>query len=454
MDAQLDLIRPGHVRLGPQGPEVFGQAASVLQAFGTIAAVESGSPRQRREYQQERLAAILDAARAHSPFWACRIPRGRPDLARLPVLTRPQLRTQVEAEGALPVGPEHNGVGSNATSGATAEPLRFFVTGLNGAYNMARYAFDDVVGQRDLSLPITVMHKSFESPRRFDHWPAMTGEIWRTGPGLGLPVTGVTVEGLLDALGGSDLGHFVTRPPFLAGFLEHLATTGRRPGRVGEMLTLGETVPPELRERARDVLGARIADRYSCEEVGPIAFQCPALDTHYHVASSNVIVETVDERGRVVEDGRIGHVVLSGLNAVATPVLRYDVGDMARLLPRCPCGHGGPALTELRGRRKSLLRTPDGRRQFFRIDSGAMRAIAPVRSCRLVQTGTADLVLQIEAARPIARDERARLAETVAAKVSPLFTVRVEQVAAIDWGPSGKRSEVVNLLDDPIGRDP
>ncbi len=450
MDARVDLIRPEHVRLGPQGPEIFGRAASVLQAFGTIAAVENGPARQRRDYQQERLAAILGAARLHSPFWARRIPRGRMDLARLPLLTRPQLRAQVEQEGALPVGPEHNGVGTNATSGATAEPLRFFITGLNGAYNLARYAFDDVVGGRDLSLPMTVMHKKFDVPQPFDRWPAMTGEIWRTGPGLGLPVTGISAEELVMMLDGGELGHFLTRPAFLAAFLDHVTATGRRPGRVGEILTLGEAVWPGLRQRAREVLGARIADRYSCEEIGPIAFQCPKLDTHYHVASSNVIVETVDERGRGIEDGGLGHVVLSGLNAAATPVLRYDVGDMARVLPRCPCGHGGPALTDLRGRRKSLLRTPDGRRHFYRIDSAAMLAAAPVRACRLVQTGRAELVLEIEGPRPIEEEERAALIAAVTVTLPPVFAVRVQQVPAIDWGASGKRSEVVSLLDDPI----
>ena len=452
MDARVDLIRPAHLRLGPQGPEIVGQAASVLQAFGTIAAVETGSPRQRREYQQERLAAILDAARAHSPFWARRIPRGRTDLARLPLLTRPQLRAQVEAEGALPVGPEHNGVGANATSGSTAEPLRFFITGLNGAYNQARYAYDDVVGGRDLSLPMTVMKGDFAAPTRLDRWPSLTGEIWRTGPALGLPVAGVAVEGLEEVLAGSELGHFVTRPAFLASLLDHVAETGWRPRRVGEILTLGESVSAALRERTRAVLGARIADRYSCEEIGPVAFQCPALDTHYHVASSNVIVEAVDDRGRPIDDGRPGHVLLSGINAAATPVLRYDVGDMARVLPRCPCGHGGQALTDLRGRRKALLRTPDGRRHFAQILARDALTIAPVRAWRLLQTAPAELVLEVSAERALSGAERDGLSAMVAATVPPLFAVRVEQVAAIDWGPSGKRSEVVNLLDDPIGQ--
>ncbi len=455
MQARLDAIRPEHIRPGPQGPEIHGQASDTLRAFALIEAVENGTPKQRRDYQQERIAWLLDHARAHSRFWARRIPAGTSALWRLPILRKAELRAQVATEGPLPVPPEHGVVGVAHTSGSTAEPLRLHVTLLNGHYNEARLAYDDIVGGRDLTLPFTLMRSAFKTARAFDDWPTMTGEIWRTGPARGLPIPGLgnamTAEDFAALVLDGPLGHFTTMPSLLAAVLDAVENGASRPEPVGEVLPYGETVWPGLRERTRRVLGMPIVDRYSCEELGPIAFQCPELETHYHVASSNLLVESVDDRGRAAPEGRPGNLLLTGLNAVATPMLRYAIGDMARLLPRCACGHGGQALTDLQGRRRALLRLPDGRRRLWHMGSAgsaAWLAIAPVREVRLLQTGARALVAEVAAARVLTEDERALLAAQLRAETSDAFAVSVRQVERVEWGRGGKRQVVVNLLDD------
>lgn len=448
MKARPDLIRPEHLRIGPQGPEVFGQAAATLQAFAMIEAAEHGTPRVRRDYQQQRIAEVLEHARGHSPFWAARIGARRPALWRLPLLKRRELRAQVEAEGALPVPPDHGDVIASATSGATSEPLRFFVTRQNGAYNEARYAFDDIASDRDLGIPLTLMHKRFETVENFDRWPNLTGAIWRTGPAVGLPL-GLAMDEIAERLLAGGMGHVMIRPNQLAALVAYATATGRRPQDVGDVLTIGETIAPGLRARTRAAFGARIADRYTCEEVGPIAFQCWTLDTHYHVASSNVLLETVDEGGRDIAAGKPGNLLVTGLQAMATPLLRYDIGDIARLLPRCPCGHAGPALTDLRGRRKSLLRLPDGRRRYFHLEASRLLAIAPVREFRVLQTDKRTLVLEAAAERALTTTESEAIAALLRAEVSPDFFVRIDQVESIAWGESGKRITVLNLMDDP-----
>jgi len=447
LQARPELIRPEHIRIGAQGAEVFGEAAHVLQAFGTIEGVEHGLPRRRREYQQARLAEVMAHARAHSPFWAARIPRGKVDLARLPLLTRAALRSQVEAEGALPVPMDQGGVHENATSGSTSEPLRFFTTGTNAAYNAARYAFDDIASGRDISLPITVRDSKADRVEMRDRWPSLTGEVWRTGPARCIPVAGLSMEEIVALLLAEPPGHLAFAPAVVAALIDAAEAAGRPPGSVGEILTFGETVPPRLREDARRVLGMRIADRYSCEEIGPIAFQCWKDDRHYHVASSNVIVEAVDDSGRKVAEGAPGNLVLTALNATATPILRYNLGDIARLLPRCACGHAGPALIDLQGRRKSLLRRPDGQRILYYTRAPEMMRIAPLRAFRVVQPDRATLVLEVAADRALTDAERDALAALVRAETSEDFVVRTVEVERIDWGRGGKRIVVLNLTE-------
>ena len=452
MEARLDAIRPEHLRPGPQGPEVFGTASDALRAFALIEAVENGPPKQRRDYQQGRIAEILDHARLHSPFWAGRIPAGKSALWRLPVLRKAELRAQVSAEGALPVPPEHGHISRVFTSGSTAEPLSLYATLLNGHYNEARNAFDDIASGRDLSLPMTVLGFKVLEAEALDRWPTMTGEIWRTGAARAIAVTGAApLEDIAGQALDGPLGHLVAMPSVVSAVLDAVERRGGRPEPVGDLLPFGETVWPGLRDRARSLLGARIADRYSCEEVGPIAFQCPNSDAHYHVASSNVVLEGVDERGREVAEGKPANLLVTGLNAMATPVLRYALGDVARLLPRCPCGHAGPALTDLQGRRRSLLRLPDGRRRLWHMGNAATSAwlgIAPVTELRVFQTGQRTLRVELAAARPLTEAEREALGAQLRLETSREFEVTIEQVPRIDWGLGGKRLTVVNLLDD------
>ena len=439
-------LRPDRLRPGPAGPEPDSMAAGVLQHFAMIEAIEHGPARQRRDFQQERIAALLDHARRHSPFWAARIPAGGRALWRLPPLRKAELRAQADREGPLPVPHGQGEVGTASTSGSTSEPLRLYVTDFNGQYNESRYAFDDVAGGRDLTLPFTATSYKISAFRDYPAWPTLTGRVFATGAGRGLPLAGeggqMTVEEFAARLLEAPLGHLLTMPWILSALADAVAAGARRPDIAGDALTFGETVWPELRERVRQTLGMRIADRYSCEEVGPIAFQCPKRDTHYHVATSNVVVECLDDRGREVPDGRPGNIVVTGLHATATPVLRYWLGDIARLLPRCPCGHAGPALADLQGRRRSLLRLPDGRRRLFHMGAAttaAWLAIAPVREVRILQTGERELVAEVAAARPLTGEECARLAAQLRSETSPDFAVRIAQVPRVDWGRGGKR---------------
>ena len=451
MQARTELIRPEHLRLGPQGPELFGEAAALVQAFALIEHVEHGRAKPRRDYQMDRLSLLLGHAQAHSPFWRARLPAQAASIADLPVLTRAELRAQVEAEGALPLPPDHGAPQKASTSGSTGATLTLSCSAFNAAYNESRYSFDDVVGGRRLDLPLTYVAAKVSDVEELDRWPSRTGSVWRTGPATLAPILGEHLEAALALLLAGPGGHVVTRPAVVEALLGRVRDSGRAPPPFADIITFSELVTAALREDVRTVLKARIADRYSAEEVGPIAFECRRSVAHYHVASSNVLVEVVDERRRPVAEGKVGDLLLTGLASLASPIVRYDIGDRAAQIGRCPCGHDGPTLRGLLGRRRSLIRLPDGRLFFLRPTIGMMAPIAPVESWRVIQTGPVDLTFEVVAPRPLTDAEREGLAALIRRLSSPAFVVTVGQVAAIDPGPGEKRQLVVNLLDDPRG---
>jgi phenylacetate-CoA ligase len=211
-------------------------------------------------------------------------------------------------------------------------------------------------------------------------------------------------------------------------------------------MTFAETVDPGLRQRTRSLLGAEIRDRYSCEEVGAIAFQCPHSEGHYHVASSNVVVEILDDDGRACPPDMIGHVVVTALHNHASPVVRYELNDLAAWQPRCACGRPAPVLTKLLGRKRFLVRLPSGERIALRLGAKEWLDVAPVREHRLVQVSEDVLHVELVLDRPLTDMERQGIVAMLAREISPALTYDIRQVERIDWAPTYKRQDLVSLV--------
>jgi phenylacetate-CoA ligase len=115
----------------------------------------------------------------------------------------------------------------------------------------------------------------------------------------------------------------------------------------------------EERDSWEGVLGCRVRDEYSSEELGRIASQCP--DGRYHLHEDVVHVETVDPDGRPT-DGT-GEVVGTELHNRTMPFVRYRQGDLARIVDEpCSCGRHTRLLVDLAGRSNDGFVLADGRR--------------------------------------------------------------------------------------------
>ena len=126
------------------------------------------------------------------------------------------------------------------------------------------------------------------------------------------------------------------------------------------VITSAEMLPPGLAQRIDDETGAERFDFYGCIEVGRIAYEC-AAHQGLHVNADQVILECV-RNGQSVPPGEPGSVVVTALNAFSSPLIRYELGDIGRLLAEpCNCGSSFPLLGPVEGRTYELLVMPSGR---------------------------------------------------------------------------------------------
>ena len=93
--------------------------------------------------------------------------------------------------------------------------------------------------------------------------------------------------------------------------------------------------------------GARVFDHHGMTEVGPVSYQCPATIGVLHVLESAYLPEVLAPRTEAAaEPGQTGELVLTTLDRIGSPLIRYRTGDLVKARPRsiCACGRHELAL--------------------------------------------------------------------------------------------------------------
>ncbi len=129
------------------------------------------------------------------------------------------------------------------------------------------------------------------------------------------------------------------------------------------IFTFAETLSESTNELFQSTLGVAPVDQYAAVEVASgIAWQCEHR-TGYHINSDNVIVELLDDNDQPVGPGESGKVVVTDLSSAPVPIIRYELGDMARWREEpCACGRQTHMLEQVEGRIKDLITLRSGLR--------------------------------------------------------------------------------------------
>lgn len=114
------------------------------------------------------------------------------------------------------------------------------------------------------------------------------------------------------------------------------------------------------RDTIEQVFGCKVTNRYGCEEVGLIAVEC---EQHHglHLNSAHLIVECLNDEAKPQAKGLPGKLVVTDLNNLAMPLIRYSLEDVGVLSDRqCCCGSSFPLLEKIEGRIADFLKKSDG----------------------------------------------------------------------------------------------
>lgn len=120
------------------------------------------------------------------------------------------------------------------------------------------------------------------------------------------------------------------------------------------IITGGEHSNGKLQGELEKHLHCTYLDEYACTECGLLSYECP--EGHKHINSDWVIIEPVDENGRLVQDGVQSHkYYLTNLSNFTQPYIRYEVTDRISINRElCPCGSPFPRII-VEGRTDEIL---------------------------------------------------------------------------------------------------
>jgi phenylacetate-CoA ligase len=140
---------------------------------------------------------------------------------------------------------------------------------------------------------------------------------------------------------------------------------------------------------------AIVRDSYGAVEAGNIGFECPSGGGCLHVHWDNLAIEILNN-GEPAPYGHQGEVAITHLHYRAMPLVRYRLGDLASLLPECPCGHRLPVIQRIYGRQDDVITLRSGLRITPLRINGVLCGQSGIRRYRLVQARPGVFSLDID----------------------------------------------------------
>jgi phenylacetate-CoA ligase len=411
------------------------------------------APNRLAELRRLRLARLIHAAAGTKYYrevferagFSPSAPAREDPLQHLPVLEKATLQSRGADLLDRPLSGEMLMV---TTSGSSGEPLRIY------------RSVDD---QTQVSAAWARIFRAY-GRRTFDRQVNIGSgrSVARKGPAAFLRKLGLLQVHQLSSFDSMEHQIAVLRrvqPQLLSAYgiglelvAEAVVAAGIQDIRPRVVYTSGTALSPRGRMLAEQAFGRPPFDVYAANEVGPIAWECPVTPGALHLNDDVQITEIVDEQGHPVAPGEVGQVVVTQLLCFTQPLIRYRIGDLARLRAgSCPCGRGFRLMSPVLGRTQHTIRAPDGRTLNTVVISAIMGAIPEIRRYQVRQTGPRDLLILIVPGDSWSADVEEVIHRGFEERLGDAFRYDILVVDDIRLAPSGKFQTVIPLPAESLG---
>ena len=404
------------------------------------------------ELQWQRVGALLEHAASNVPYYAQVMrqlgidPRrvaGARSLEGLPLLDKSTIGEQRDALRASNFPPER--FVANGTGGSTGEPLRFY---------------DDRAG----------LDWSTAAVWRASRWLGVdVGERCAYLWGADFDLTGF--RGLSGRLKSYALNMLMlpawqlsgaTAPEFwarLAAFKPRLLVAYA--GALNEMASLlgpdrdpvpglkaivvsAELLTEDARTNIEACFKVPVHNRYGGRDIKFVAQEC-SMRRGLHLNAESALIEILKD-GMPAPPGVPGEIVITRLDNLAMPFVRYRTGDLAVMsASRCECGRSLPLLEKLEGRVQDAIVTAAGRVISGPFFAHMIKDCPDIKAFQIHQLSLDQLLIVAVLVTPTF-PSRSRIERLVRQHVGQDMRIEFDVRSEIPLTRSGKRRVVVSHL--------
>jgi len=403
-------------------------------------------PAELRDLQLRRLHALLGHAYDNCPYYRRQFQeagitpaavRDLDDLARVPTLSKDQVRANLEEMLARPY--DRRQLKRDQTGGSTGSPVVFYRDRRRGDSRIALgYRHDQWTGWR-IGERTSYIWASFLA---FSAQPSLRRRLRNQM---------VDRRTLLNcvAFDEEDMHAFAVdlkrwRPALIiafsgAGYLfaRYLLDQGLEVPPPKAVVTSAELLQPHHRRVIEQAFRAPVFDRYGARETGVIASEC---DRHQglHIAADSILVEVL-ANGKPAAPGEPGEIVVTDLLNYGMPMIRYRIGDSGVLSERqCDCGRGLPLMDMVAGRTTDFLVTPAGALVSAAYLAFVISQRPGLEHAMFIQNRPDHVVIKVVPGHGFTHADIDYLEQHLLKLMGASVTFSRELVNHIDRGPSGK----------------
>ena len=228
-------------------------------------------------------------------------------------------------------------------------------------------------------------------------------------------------------------------PSTLALLAAHIVEHGVDLGYDVRWVTVGgENLLKPQEDVMSRAFGVRPLQHYGLAEAVANISECER--GRLHVDEDFAAVELLPE-----QTGRGHRIVGCNFTNPATPLLRYDTGDLATIDEQgCDCGRSGRVVATIDGRREDYVELGNGAR-VGRMDH-VFKDMTNIREAQIVQWSPGELEVRVVRGGGFSESDERELLREMVKRVGRETTVRIRYADHLERGPGGKLRFVVSEI--------
>ena len=240
---------------------------------------------------------------------------------------------------------------------------------------------------------------------------------------------------------------FASSLEVIAKYIEKQNLSSHKISNMRCIMAMSEPITDHAKHILENYFSCPVISRYSNMENGFIAQQEP-FGSVYKINHASFYLEILElSEDELVEEGKIGRIVITDLFNYAMPLIRYDTGDLGVLKNELDTNkkNNGPYLFKIEGRIVDFITNTKGQILSPHSITNTMWKFSDVLQFQFIQCETKRYLIKvnIEAER---YDKEEILIADLKKYLGNDASIEVEIVHEIPLLASGKRKKIVNLM--------